>query len=313
MSTAGTVLLAGGTGMIGQTLSISLVERGYHVIVLSRNPPLRNAITEFARWDPEQGRMDMEAFLRADYIINLAGASVAEKRWTRSRKKLILDSRIQSAQTIVNYLNNYDHKVKAVVNSSAIGWYGPDSVIPNLQPFTENHPAYSDYLGNTCRQWEEAIDPVQQAGIRLVKLRTGIVLQKNQGALKEFEKPLKFKIAAILGSGNQVVSWIHIEDMCSLFMFALQNEFMSGAFNAVAPLPVSNKTLTLELAKQISTGTYLPIHVPAFLLKLVLGEMSIEVLKSCTVSARKVMDAGFKFEFGEIGNALRHLYAGHKL
>ncbi|HQS25576.1 MAG TPA: DUF1731 domain-containing protein, partial [Sediminibacterium sp.] len=160
---------------------------------------------------------------------------------------------------------------------------------------------------NTCKAWEDSIAPVKAFGKRLVILRTGIVLSNEGGALVEFKKPLLFKTAAILGAGNQMISWIHVDDLCNQYIYAIENEQMNGVYNAVAPTPVSNKTLTIELAKKICGSLYIPFYVPAFVLKIVLGEMSIEVLKSATVSSRKMEAAGFQFQYPTINDALTQL------
>ncbi len=304
-----TVIITGGTGLVGKALGHALLEKGYSIIILTRTIPSTDDISQstkgiqYAKWDIESQTIDENAIASADYIIHLAGAGVADKRWTPKRKQEIIDSRVNSCKLIADSLRSIPNKVKAVVSASAIGWYGPDSTIPDPKPFVETDPADDTFLGKTCRQWEESIEPVIQSGKRLVKLRIGIVLSKDGGALKEFIKPLKFGIAAILGSGKQIVSWIHIDDLVRLFIMAMENETWQGAYNAVAPNPVSNKELTLQLAKA-RKNFFIPIHVPSFVLKIMLGEMSVEVLKSATVSSQKIQGAGFKFSFPLIKDAL---------
>lgn len=301
-----TVLITGGTGLIGTALGQALLNKGYSVIILSRQGAAIPAMGQlsYAAWNVEQQVIDKEAISKADYIIHLAGAGIADKRWTKKRKQEIVDSRINSSRLIVDSLKIIPHQMKAVVSASATGWYGPDPVIPNLHPFEETHPADTAFLGDTCRQWEESIEPVTKLGVRLVKLRTGIVLSRKGGALKEFLKPMKFGIAAIPGTGKQVISWIHIDDLVSMYVAAIENENMQGAYNAVAPHPVSNKELTITLAKN-RKRFYIPVHVPSFILKPALGEMSIEVLKSVTVSADKIERTGFAFQFPSIDAALQ--------
>lgn len=300
-----TVLITGGTGLVGKALGQALLAKGYRVIILTREISRQSSIAHltYANWNVEQQTIDKQALTSADYIIHLAGAGVADKRWSAKRKKEILDSRVNSSKLIVDSLQTVQHNVKAVVSASAIGWYGPDAVVPNPTPFVETDQPHTDFLGSTCKLWEESIEPVTAGGIRLVKLRTGIVLSKEGGALKEFLKPLKFGVAAVLGNGKQVISWIHIDDLISMYIAAIENENMSGAYNAVAPVPVSNKQLTLTLAKSRKTF-FIPIHVPSFILKIVLGEMSVEVLKSATVSSSKIEDTGFLFRFSAIDKAL---------
>ncbi len=296
-----TILITGGTGLIGNALRQALQQKGYRIIILSREPDeKKNTSTlRYAKWDIEKNYIDKHAIADADYIIHLAGAGVADKRWTKKRKQEIIDSRIKSGELLVHSLETIPNKVKAVISATAIGWYGADPVIPNPTPFVETDPADNSFLGSTCQLWEQSIEPVTSLGKRLVKLRTGIVLSDKGGALKEFKKPLQFGVAAILGSGKQIISWIHIDDMVKLYITAIENEGMSGIYNAVAPHPVSNKELTLQLAKA-RDKFFIPVHVPSFALKLALGEMSIEILKSATVSADKIQGTGFVFRYSTI-------------
>lgn len=297
--------------MIGTALGKLLLEKGYEVIVLTRAAGLQKQPVvkglSYAEWDIKNQTIDMDAVQKADYIVHLAGAGVADKRWSAKRKKEIADSRVQSGALIARTLKETPNKIKAVVSISGIGWYGPDPVVPNPKPFVETDAVATDFLGETCRQWEAAIEPVAISGKRLVKLRTGIVLSNKGGALAEFKKPLRLGVAAVLGSGNQVVSWIHIDDLCRIFLKAIEDHAMDGVYNAVSPKPVSNKTLTLQLAKATRGKFYLPLNVPSFVLKMVLGEMSVEVLKSATVSAHKIRIAAFDFIYPTIEAAINAL------
>jgi len=293
-----TILITGGTGLVGTQLGQALHEKGYQVIILTRNPHRQTPLSgiRFAAWDISKQTIDPAAIAEADHIIHLAGASVAEKRWSVKRKEEILQSRVQSGQLIVKALKEYPNKVKSVISASAIGWYGPDPVIPNSHPFTESAVAATDFLGSTCRQWEESTSAVNSLQKRLVILRIGIVLSSKGGALKEFIKPLQWGVGAVLGKGNQMVSWIHIQDLVRIFIRAIEEESMEGVYNAVAPSPVSNRNLVKWLA-QFRKKPFLLFRVPSFLLKWIMGEMSVEVLKSCTVSAEKLMAAGFLFRY----------------
>lgn len=294
--------------MIGQALTKELLARGYGVIILTRgsSAAAKRSGVQYAQWDVERQSIDKEAVGKADYIVHLAGANVAEGRWTESRKREIRESRTRSGGLLVRALKEYPNKVKAVVSASAIGWYGPDRQVPNPHPFTESAPANSDFLGTTCQQWEDSIKPVMERGKRLVILRTGIVLSTEGGAYKEFEKPLRFGVASVLGSGHQVVSWIHIADLVGLYIAALRNERWQGVYNAVAPGPVTNKELIATIARQRGKF-YITTKVPEAALQLALGEMSVEVLKSATVSSRKVEEAGYQFLFPNIGTAVHNL------
>ena len=304
-----TVVITGGTGTIGKRLSAMLVAKGYRVVILSRKPKpaeAGGAIT-YAQWNVDKGEIDAQAISTADYIIHLAGAGVAEGRWTAKRKQEIIDSRTQSSALLVNTLRNNKHAVKAVVSASATGWYGADTPANTQNGFKEDAPPDGDFLGITCQLWEDSIEPVKQLGIRLVKLRTGIVLSNRGGAYVEFKKPLKAGLATIMGSGKQVVSWVHVDDICRMYIYALENTNLHGVYNAVAPNPVNNKTLILQIAKQLNGKWFIPVPAPAFALKLALGEMSIEILKSVTVSSAKIQAAGFDFLYPTIEDAVKAL------
>src|SRR6187401_432188 len=273
-----TVLITGGTGMIGKALTQALIERGFNVTILTRSlndkQKTGNDKLSYAVWDVEKQTIDRNAFAKADYIIHLAGASVAEKRWTKKRKQEIVSSRVDSGKLIADSLKNLPNKIKTVISATAIGWYGPDK--NDGKKFREDDPSSNDFLGQTCKQWEGAIEPASFLGKRLVKLRIGIVLSNEGGAYVEFKKPLKFGFATILGNGKQIVSWIHIDDLIRAILFAMENERMEGVCNAVAPHPVSNKELVLKIARKERGRSYFPVHVPTFALKIRLGEMSIE-------------------------------------
>ncbi|MBB1282827.1 TIGR01777 family protein [Flavisolibacter sp. BT320] len=301
-----TIVITGGTGMVGTALTKLLVDKGHEIIILTRKAKLAKGNIQYKEWNVDKGTIDASAITEADYIVHLAGANVADGRWTEKRKKMIIDSRVKSGELLVKTLHQHPNKVKAVISASAQGWYGPDPQIPNPRPFTETDPAHNDFLGTTCKAWEDAITPVTQQGKRLVIFRIGIVLSNEGGAYAEFKKPVTFGGATILGNGKQVISWIHIRDLIRLFAAAIENDSWKGVYNAVAPNPVSNQTLILQIAKERGKF-YVPFKVPSFALKIALGEMSIEVLKSVTVSANKVLDTGFEFLYPTIGKAVAAL------
>ena len=302
------VLITGGTGLVGTALTEALVERGYHVIILSREARTsKDKRMSFAVWDVEKGHIDREVIRKADHIVHLAGASVAEKRWTTQRKKDIYNSRVNGSKLLVKSLADVDNNVRTVIAASAIGYYGDDKRFKDQRPFTEEDPADDGFLGETCVDWENAIDPISLFGKRLVKLRLGIVLSKEGGALKEFLRSTKFGVAAILGSGKQIISWIHIDDLVRMILFTLENENVQGVYNAVAPKPISNKKLMLALTRKVKGKFFVAMHIPSVVLKVILGEMSIEILKSATVSSRKIEDAGFIFQYPTLQSGLSHL------
>lgn len=303
-----TVLITGGTGTIGKRLTTLLLQKGYSVNILTRNniPSNQPNLTHF-QWDINAQTIDPLAIQSAQFIIHLAGAGVADKRWSTYRKNEILNSRIKSSALIVKALNEIKNNVQAVISASAIGWYGPDLSSTPPDGFKETDAAYDDFLGNTCAAWEKSVKPVVQLGKRLVILRTGIVLSNKGGALVEFMKPLKFKIAPILGNGKQMISWIHIDDLCDQYIWAIENTDMKGVYNAVAPSPISNKNLVLALALKVVGKYFITFNVPSFILKVILGEMSIEVLKSTTVSCQKILEQGYCFKYPLIQDALQQL------
>ncbi len=304
-----TVLITGGTGLIGKAITTLLTDKGYHVILLTRKAPKEKSDApniDFALWDIKKRTIDIKALQKADHVIHLAGAGVVDKKWTAAYKKEILESRTESSKLLITTLKNNSNKVKTIVSASAIGWYGEDAV-KDGKVFVETDAAATGFLGETCRLWEQSISQFEAPGKRLVKLRTGIVLSNNGGALAAFKKPIIFGVAGILGNGKQVVSWIHIDDLCRMYIVAIENDLLSGVYNAVAPEPVTNKTLTIELANTMKGKFYIPLHVPVFILKIMLGERSLEVLRSTTVSCTKIQQTGFTFLYPTIKTALKQL------
>lgn len=301
-----TVIITGGTGLIGTALTRLLLERGYKVIILSRRPDKRsNKDVTYAHWNVETQTIDKEAIQQADYIVHLAGANVGEKRWTAARKQEIGDSRTKSSELIFNTLKNFPNKVKKVISASATGYYGEltDHV------FTETDPPGTDYLATTTRAWEQSISKVTTLDKKLVIFRTGIVLSPDGGALKEFYKPLRFGFATVLGSGEQFVPWIHIHDIVRLYFNAIVNDKLEGIYNAVAPNPVTNRELILSMARMAKGGSFMTTYVPTFALKLALGEMSVEVLKSVKASAGKIQQTGFQYSYPTINEAMEQLFS----
>lgn len=304
-----TVIITGGTGLIGKRLTEMLTAKKYDVILFSHQQKQHesNAGVTVKFWDVNKGEIDSESIAKADYVIHLAGANVAEKRWTKKRRQEIIDSRTKSGSLLVRSIQEIPNQIKAVISASAIGWYGEDTNQSKHDGFHESDPPSNDFLGETTRLWEESISRVKTLDKRLVVLRTGIVLSKNGGALREFMNPLKFRVATVLGTGKQVVSWIHIDDICRLYIYAIESNDMEGVYNAAAPMPVSNKELVTSIAKTLYRNSYLKIQVPSFALQLALGAMSVEVLKSATVSAEKVQQTGFDFLYPNLLQALQHL------
>ncbi|CAF3947671.1 unnamed protein product, partial [Rotaria sp. Silwood1] len=289
-------------------LTEMLLAKGYVVTILTRNKNAvsNNTAISYSYWNIDTQKIDTNAIAKADAIINLTGEGVVNKRWTTQQKQIIVDSRVNAGKLIVKGLRETDNKVEVIVNASAIGWYKPQTE-NDLQSkkYQEEQGSNTDFLGSTCKLWEESIEPVKQLNKRLVKLRIGIVFSKNGGAINEFLKPIKMGIAAILG--NQKISWIHIDDLCNMFIAAIENKNYDGVYNAVAPDITTNKVLNIALAKKLKGKWFIKISVPAFMLKIMLGEMSVEVLKSSTISCNKVIDAGFKFTYPTVDDAVNEM------
>ena len=305
-----TVLVTGGTGMIGKALTQALIERGYHVIILTRHandkPKTVNDKLSYAEWDIEKKTIDKNAIAKADYIIHLAGANFADKRWNEKVKKEIISSRVESGKLIIESLKTITNNVKTVISASGISWYGADDK-NGSKTFTEKDPPANDFMAETCKQWEAAIEPASFLGKRLIKFRIGPVLSTDGGAYVEFKNPMRFGLAGIIGSGKQVISWIHIDDLVRAILFAMENVEMKGVYNAVAPNPSSNKELILKIAEKYRGTAFIALHAPSFALKIVFGEMINEILKSTTVSSAKLQQAGFIFQYPDLESAILQL------
>ncbi|WP_324676191.1 TIGR01777 family oxidoreductase [Hymenobacter sp. GOD-10R] len=297
------VLITGGTGLIGSRLADMLIDAGYDVALLSRQA--NTGRYRSFRWDPSRGTIDEAAIPYADYLINLAGASVSEGKWTTERKRDIMDSRLGGTNLLFRELAKNNHHVQAFLSASAIGIYG-DSGDRLLDEETAPAPS-EDFLADVSYKWELAGMKVHDLGIRTVVMRLGIVLSPEGGALPQLARPMKLGAGVVLGSGKQYMSWIHLDDVCRLFIQALEEPQWHGIYNAVAPGPVTNQEFTETLANVMHRPLVLP-KVPAFGLKLMMGEMSEIVLYSQRVSAEKVLHQGFKFEYPDLQPALESFY-----
>ena len=305
-----TVLITGGTGMIGKALTQALIERGFNVIILTRHindkqKTIGNKLN-YAEWNIEKQTIDKNAFAKADYIVHLAGANFADKRWNEKVKREIVRSRVDSAKLIIESLKTVPNKIKTLISASGISFYGADEKNAS-KPFTEADPPASDFMAETCKQWEAAIEPASFLGKRLIKFRIGPVLSTDGGAYVEFKNPMRFGVAGIIGSGKQIVSWIHIDDLVRAILFAMENEKMEGVYNAVASEPISNKDLILKIAEKTRGKAFITLRGPSVALKIVFGEMINEILKSTTVSSEKLQQAGFIFQYPDIESAILQL------
>jgi uncharacterized protein (TIGR01777 family) len=297
-----TILITGGTGLIGSKLSLALIAKGYQVRHLSRQP-ISTAFIKSYYWDIEQNSMDENALIGVDAIIHLAGAGIADKKWTDKRKSEIVNSRVNSTQLLFEYVQKTEQPMASFIAASATGIYPTN---PH-KLYNENAKAAKDFLGDCCEKWENKIDQFNTLGIRTIKLRTGIVLSKDGGALPKMAKPILAGIGAPIGDGKQWMSWIDEDDLVNMYIYALENKSLSGAYNAVSPHPCSNQNFTEVLAKILNRFIFLP-KIPSFFIRLLLGEMAIIVLGSTKVSAEKIIATGFKFNFEKLNESLNKIY-----
>jgi len=295
------VLITGGTGLVGQRLAELLRQKGYTISLLSREKRPQVGASVY-QWDAKQ-RIDPEAIATADHIVHLAGAGVAEKRWTTARKKIILESRTLSTRLLALQLAQVPNQVRSFVSASAIGLYGLDTGDRWLD---ENAPPSADFLANVVRDWEAEVDHIAELGYRTVKIRIGIVLSANGGALEKMAQPIRLFTGAPLGSGRQWMSWIHLDDLCRILILAIEEATMRGSYNGVGPHPATNETLTRAIAEVLHRPV-LPLNVPNFALHLLLGEMAAIVTGGNRVSAQKLVATGFQFQYPDLMAALRNL------
>jgi uncharacterized protein (TIGR01777 family) len=293
------VLITGGSGRAGRYLTSALLSAGHKVSHLSRNANHFGKVRVF-RWDPLNRVIDPSVFNGVDYIIHLAGANIGEKRWSKKRKEEIVNSRAGSAQFLQQIISENRFPLKAFISASAIGYYGS---VTSERIFREADSPGSDFLANTCRLWEEAADLFEKDGIRTVKIRTAVVLEKNDAALSKLMLPAKFGFVIRTGNGHQYMPWIHINDLCNIYLKAVEDQNMRGAYNAASPEQVNHNDFVRTLARVMNKPVFLP-PVPAFFLRAALGEMSDVILKGSRVSSEKIIASGYKFVHPDLEEAL---------
>ncbi|MEM7187127.1 MAG: TIGR01777 family oxidoreductase [Bacteroidota bacterium] len=297
------VLIAGATGLIGKELVRQCEEASIevHYLTTRKNMVQRSGNVIGFYWNPSKGEIDEKAFDGVSAVINLAGASVS-KRWTKTYKTQILESRILSARLIKTTLQRIQHEVTHYISSSGISIY-PSS---KHKLYAEEDTVQSEtFLGKVVADWETAADELSDLGIKVSKVRTGIVLQSDEGALAKLVAPIKSGVGAALGSGQQWQSWIHVRDIAGIYMFLLMHS-LEGVYNGVAPSPVTNSKMTRAIAQRLKKPLWLP-KVPGWFLKVLFGEMSEIVLESQLVSAKKLEEAGYDFHFVNLEKALEDL------
>jgi uncharacterized protein (TIGR01777 family) len=295
------ILITGGTGAVGTHLTQMLVARGYEVVILSRKAGIKNGIKLYS-WNPINGDIDTAAFNQVNHVIHLAGAGIADHRWTDSYKKEIYDSRIQSTRLLVNTILQHNIQLDSFVSTSAIGIYG--NAIQGVAD--ESYPIAHTFLAKVCKDWENETNAIDAKGIRKVIVRVGVVLAKESGFIPEVAKPIKLFAGAVLGSGKQLLSWIHMDDLCGIYLKAIEDKCMVGPYNAVAPQPVSNKDITRSMAQKLHRPLFLPA-VPEFMLRVLFGEVAGTLVADQAVSSKKIQEKGFIFQYPTLDTALNNL------
>jgi uncharacterized protein len=297
------ILITGGTGSIGKPLTDALLSKGYKVSHLSRTPGNDPRIKTFL-WDVPHGKIDDQCIDGVDIVIHLAGAAIADGRWLDKRKKELIESRTKSIALIYTLIKNRPNRVSSIISAAAIGYYGDRAD----ELMTEESEPGAGFMPECCVAWEKAVDEGKELGLRIVKLRTGVVLDKNGGALPQMSRPVKLFAGAAFGSGKQWIPWVHWQDAVDMYLHAVSNINLTGIYNMVAPNPVTNKQLMKAIARQLHKPLW-PVNVPAFVFKLLLGEMSIIILGSTKVSAQKIQEDGFVFKYPELSEALKSIYS----
>ena len=298
-----TVLITGATGLVGQELVNLLLQNGYtiHYLSTSKSKLVSQNNYKGFFWNPKKSEIDTNALTGVEVIIHLAGANVA-KKWTTAYKEEIIESRLLSTQLLYKTLQKNSHQVKQIISASAVGIY-PDS-LTDIYHETDLDIDVS-FLGNVVKQWENEVSQFEKLEIIVSKIRIGIVLAKNGGALQEMAKPIQYGVGAAFGSGEQYQSWIHVQDLVAIFQFVMENQ-LAGIYNGVAPYPVTNSELTKAIAKTLGKPLFFP-NIPKFVMKLILGEMHQILFSSQHVSCRKLLDENFQFKFASLDKALNDL------
>lgn len=297
------ILITGGTGLVGTNLTAHLAAHGYTLGHISRTKS-SGAVPTFT-WAELGNKKAMGEFLSPKAIVHLAGANVAEGRWTPARKKLIMDSRMQPTRQLFDYLSKLDQKPEIFVSASAIGIYGFDT---GSQWVDEQSAQGNDFLAEVVKAWEQESRKIEELGIRLVTLRIGIVLAKEGGAFAKIVQPIRFGAGAPLGKGDQYMSWVHIDDLSRLITWAIANNSIKGTFNAISHQPVTNREFTTLAARALHKPLILP-NVPSFAIKIIFGEMGNIVLGGNRVSNKKLLDQGFEFQYQSAEKAIENLLA----
>ena len=296
------ILISGGTGLVGKVLTKLLISEGHEVRILSRQPQLSSSIKSFY-WNVGKNEIDEKAFDGVEHIVHLAGSGIADKRWTDARKQDIIDSRVDSMKLITSVVSKKNIQLISFVGASAIGIYG---MTTSEKIFIETDSGKGDFLTESCIQWENSYHAIQTLSNKNCVIRIGVVLSKDGGALKKLLPFFKLGLGSAVGSGKQYMPWIHLDDLASIFNEALFNPNYSGIYNAVSIEQATNDSFSNQLAKSLSKPFFLP-KTPAFMLKLVFGEMANVLLEGSRVSNQNLMKAGFQLKYTSLSEALREI------
>lgn len=298
------ILITGATGLIGSELVKLLVAKKHsvHYLTTSKSKIENKPNYQGFYWNPEQGKIDENCLYQVDVIVHLAGASIS-KRWSNSYKQEIIESRILGAELLYNLVRKNPSQVKQFISASGTSIY-PESII-KVYDETEKQTEDS-FLSYVVQKWEESANRFQVLGLKVCKIRTGVVLSKQGGALPEMAKPIKMGFGAAFGSGKQMQSWIHLDDLVALYCFVIENQ-LEGVYNGVTSNPVSNSELTKAIAKALKKPLWLP-NIPEFVMKVILGEMSYLLFSSKNLSSDKIQKLGFNFKFPKVQEALHAIY-----
>lgn len=296
------ILIAGGSGLIGRQVTKELLSKGHDVLHLSRSPK-SNAEVPTYKWDIENQIIDPDALVNIDYVVNLAGAGIADKKWTDSRKKLIIESRVKGNLFFKKMIEEKKLSIKKFISGTAIGYYGERGA----EILTENsNPGNTGFLAECCIQWEDSVNTIATTGVPIAILRIGIVLSTKGGALEKMLGPAKFGMGSYFGDGSQIYSWIHIEDISRALVWIVETDTSNGVYNGTAPYPISNKEFMQELM-DVKGGFGFLSPVPGFVLNLMLGEMKAVVLTGSHVIPQRLQEEGFEFKFETIDSSLKDL------
>jgi len=298
------ILISGGTGLVGKALTKRLIIEGHDIRILSRNPQSSSQLKSFY-WNVEKNEIDEKAFEGVEHIVHLAGSGIADKRWTNARKQDIIDSRVNSMKLITDVVKKKNIKLKSFVGASAIGIYG---MTTSEKIFSEIDNGMDDFLTQSCTKWENSYQQIQTLSSKNCIIRIGVVLSKDGGALKKLLPLFQLGLGSAVGSGKQYMPWIHIEDLVSVFHEALFNSNYNGIYNAVSSEKTTSDSFSKQLAKSLSKPFFLP-RVPAFVLKLLFGEMANVLLEGSLISNQKLIHAGFQLKYPALSEALQEIVA----